>query len=1014
MTAILDTVPRFSEEEAAGLLKDVYGIQGALSALASERDQNFKVKTPEGAFIFKIVNAAEPSEESDFQTALLKHIKHAAPDLPVPQLLPTQKGEALGSVEGANGATHRLRLVSWIEGTPLAEVPRSEAAMTSLGALLGRFNNALDGFMHPGAVRPLDWDLRLAGNSRARLDKIEDADDRALVARFIDRFEVGVLPRLTRLRGGVIHNDANDWNVLVDPADHTKICGLIDFGDALYSALICEVAIAGAYGALDCDDPLGAIGALAAGFHAQYRLREEEVDLLFDLVAMRLVTSVTISASRQSEVADNPYLAVSEKPAWDLLRRLGAMDPRFATAVLRNACGFEAMPGARAVKSWLAENRRNFAPVLVRAAASYPTAHVPLGDRSDPIAIASAEERPDEAQALWEDAVGDATRILGIGPWGEERGVYTSEIFESRLIAGERRRRHLGLDLFLPAGAALYAPLEGTVREVGVEAARLGYGAVMVLEHRPEDGPAFLSLWGHLAHEVADRLKVGDRVEAGAFLAHMGGPKENGGWMPHLHLQISCDTTMSADDILGVGETRYLETWGELFPDASDFAGLVAVDAGRLSKAEIVEKRQSLLLPNLSISYEEPIKFVKGEGVWLIDDRGRAYLDCFNNVCHLGHCHPAVVEALTTQAATLNTNTRYLHDNIVAYAERLTATMPEELSIAAFVNSGSEANSLALRMMRAHTGRENAIVLDWSYHGTTQELIDLSAYKFRREGGQGIKPHVHVAELPDAYRAPADWPREELAKRFAASVAERIDAMAARGEAPGFFIAESIPSVAGQVFLPKNYLDEVYRMVREAGGICIADEVQVGFGRIGSHWWAFETQGVVPDIATVGKPIGNGHPMGALVVRREIAESFQNGMEYFNTFGGNPVSCAVGLAVIDTIERDGLRENAAAVGDYLNAGFEELQTRYPVIGDVRGMGLFLGIELVEDRESKVPATATARAICNEARARGVLMGTEGPHDNVLKMRPSMIFSKANADHLLGVLEESFETVARAG
>lgn len=1014
MTAILDTVPRFSDDEARKLLADVYGIEGTLSALESERDQNFKVETPAGAHIFKIVNAAEPVAESDFQTALLQHINRHAPDLPVPALLPTLKGEALGTAVTDSGASHRLRLVSWIDGTPLAQVPRSEAAMRSLGELLGRFNDALRGFMHPGAVRALDWDLRLAGKSRLRLDMIEDAGDRALALRFIERFETVVLPRLSRVRGGVIHNDANDWNVLVDPADQTKIRGLIDFGDALYSALVCEVAIAGAYGALDCEDPLGAIGALAAGFHAHHPLQEDEIDLLFDLVAMRLVTSVTISASRRAEVVDNPYLAISERSAWELLRRLGAMDRRIATAILRNACGFEAVSGARAVKSWLAENRRRFAPVLARPAASHPTAHVPLGDRSDPIAIASAEERPDDAQALWEEAVGDVTRILGIGPWGEERGVYTSAIFASRLIADERRTRHLGLDLFLRAGAALYAPLAGIVREVSIEPARLGYGAVMVLEHRPEDGPAFLSLWGHLAHEVVDRLKVGDRVAAGAFLAHMGGPGENGGWMPHLHLQIACDTTMSADDILGVGETRYLETWGELFPDASDFAGLVAVDAGRLSKAEIVEKRQSLLLPNLSISYEEPIKFVKGEGVWLIDDRGRAYLDCFNNVCHLGHCHPAVVQALSTQAARLNTNTRYLHDNIVAYAERLTATMPEELSIAAFVNSGSEANSLALRMMRAHTGRENAIVLDWAYHGTTQELIDLSAYKFHRKGGQGIKPHVHVAELPDAYHAPADWPQEELAKRFAESMAQQIDAMAAKGNAPGFFIAESIPSVAGQVFLPEGYLDEVYRMVRAAGGICIADEVQVGFGRVGSHWWAFETQGVVPDIVTVGKPIGNGHPMGAVVVRREIAESFQNGMEYFNTFGGNPVSCAVGLAVLDVIEGEGLRENAARVGDHLLAGFAELQKRHAVIGDVRGMGLFLGIELVKDRDSKAPATATARAICNEARARGVLMGTEGPHDNVLKMRPPMIFTEANADHLLGVLEESFEAVTRAG
>jgi 4-aminobutyrate aminotransferase-like enzyme len=228
-----------------------------------------------------------------------------------------------------------------------------------------------------------------------------------------------------------------------------------------------------------------------------------------------------------------------------------------------------------------------------------------------------------------------------------------------------------------------------------------------------------------------------------------------------------------------------------------------------------------------------------------------------------------------------------------------------------------------------------------------------------------------------------------------------------QGKAPSFFLAESIPSVAGQVFLPEGYLKQVYAMVRAAGGVCIADEVQVGFGRVGSHWWAFELQDVVPDIVTMGKPIGNGHPMSAVVTTREIADSFNNGMEYFNTFGGNPVSCAAGLAVLNVIERDGLRENALDVGNYLIDGFRKMQNRFEIIGDVRGQGLFLGIELVTDRKTKTPATDLARRINDGARQRGILMGTEGPYDNVLKMRPSMVFSRQNADHLLDVLNDSF-------
>ncbi|MDG4669533.1 aminotransferase class III-fold pyridoxal phosphate-dependent enzyme [Shinella sp. 838] len=1013
MNDMLKTTPDFSIDAAAALLAEHYGLSGTLSPLASERDQNFKVETTEGTFILKIINAAEPEVESDFQTALLAHLGTHAGDLPVPHIRPTLSGGSLASTTSPHGVQHRIRLVSWVEGRPLAETERSDAALQSLGRMLGRFDAALKGFMHRGALRDLDWDIRHAGRSAARLQHVAAAEDRALIERFLRRF-TAIASRLATLRAAVIHNDANDWNVLVDAADADRISGLIDFGDALHAPVIAEVAIAAAYAGLDHGDPIGAAAAIVSGFHAEYPLQEEEVDLLYDLIAIRLVTSVTISASRRSHAEDNPYLAISERPAWTLLRKLDRMNPRFATAILRKACGFETAPGARTVAGWIAKNRKTLAPLLERPAATYPAALVPYGDPVHPMTVKSAAEQPDEAQAIWEAHCRENGIELGIGPFGEERTVYAGDMFVSRFIEKTRRTRHLGLDLFMASGTKLYTPLPATVVSVEIEKDPLGYGCLIALRHEPEDCPPFVSLWGHLAHEALGRLKAGERLEAGALVGEMGAPTENGGWAPHLHLQLSADTNLSATEILGVGEPRYLDVWAELFPDASTFAGIAGEFYERHGRSheEIVKLRRELLLPNLSISYDKPIKFVRGEGVFLIDDSGRAYLDCFNNVCHIGHAHPVVVEAMAKQAETLNTNTRYLHDNIVAYAERLTATLPKELTVAGFVNSGSEANSLALRLMRAHTGRENAITLDWSYHGTTQELIDISPYKFRRKGGKGPKPHVHVATVPDSYRAPDNWSVEEHGKRFAESVAELIAGMQAKGEGPGFFIAESIPSVAGQVFLPEGYLKEVYRLVREAGGVCIADEVQVGFGRVGSHWWAFETQGVVPDIVTMGKPIGDGHPMAAVVTTREVTDSFNNGMEYFNTFGGNPVSCAVGLAVLDVIESQDLRGNALTIGNYLMDAFRAMQTRYDVIGDVRGLGLFLGIELVTDRRTKAPATEFARAVSNGARRRGVLMGTEGPHDNVLKMRPPMIFSKRDADHLIAVLEETFADVAK--
>jgi 4-aminobutyrate aminotransferase-like enzyme len=390
---------------------------------------------------------------------------------------------------------------------------------------------------------------------------------------------------------------------------------------------------------------------------------------------------------------------------------------------------------------------------------------------------------------------------------------------------------------------------------------------------------------------------------------------------------------------------------------------------------------------------------------YLYDDTGRAFLDVYNNVPLVGHSHPRVVRAVQERIALLNTNTRYLHDNVNRYAQRLTRLLPGHLRVCYFVNSGSEANELALRLARTHTGREDVIVLEHAYHGHTTTLIDISPYKFNGPGGRGRKPWVHVAPIPDDYRGPYRRDDPQAGAKYAQHVAEIMEQARTEGRRVAAYIAETQPSVAGQIVFPSGYLVETYKHVRALGGVCIADEVQVGFGRLGTHFWGFETQGVVPDIVVLGKPIGNAFPLAAVVTTPEIAASFDNGMEFFSTFGGNPVACAAGLAVLDVLETEHLQENAFQVGRYLIARLKALQEKYALLGDVRGSGLFLGLDLVLNKEIRAPAPKQASYVVNRLRERGILTGTDGPHHNVIKLRPPLIFSKADADLFVATLDE---------
>ncbi len=419
----------------------------------------------------------------------------------------------------------------------------------------------------------------------------------------------------------------------------------------------------------------------------------------------------------------------------------------------------------------------------------------------------------------------------------------------------------------------------------------------------------------------------------------------------------------------------------------------VEEDSSAKTLEELLSEREQHVGKALSIAHGEPLHITRGEMQYLHSADGERYLDLVNNVCHVGHSNPRVVEAGQRQMAILNTNTRYVYDGLTEYLGRLSDTLPPSLEVGFLVNSGSEANELAVRIARAHTGAHDMVVVEGAYHGHTGMLIDLSPYKFRGPGGAGEpEPWVHVVPIPDTYR--------DAERDYAAELGGIVSEA---GPIAGFLV-ESMLSCAGQVPLPQGYLSSAFEHVRAAGGLCIADEVQVGFGRVGTHMWAFEEHGVVPDIVVMGKPIGNGHPMAAVFTTAEIASSFE-GMEFFSTFGGNPVSCAIGLAVMDEIEGSDLMRNARDVGRVLMDGLNDLKERHPIIGDVRGRGLFIGFELVTDRETKEPATAEAKRVVREMLSHNVLMSTDGPHSNVIKIKPPMVITEKDAIHTLDSLDE---------
>jgi 4-aminobutyrate aminotransferase-like enzyme/Ser/Thr protein kinase RdoA (MazF antagonist) len=996
-------MPDFGQFNAQRVLEDFWGFEADIEPLPSEYDRNFRVETGGGErFVLKVMRTGYSPELVDLQCKALDHIARRVPDVSLPRVQSTRDGQSVDTLQTLDGKQHLVWMLSYVPGRVLAgATPHTPELLSGLGSLMGTFDAALTDFSHQAARRDLKWDLTKAGWIGDHFEHIEDRSRRALVEKILSMYQRHVAPVVPDLRTSVIHNDANDHNIVVGSVVRgapLEVVTVIDFGDMLHTITVSEPAKR---------DPLAAAKHVVAGYHQVYPLEPAEVAVLFPLICTRLAVSVVNSARRKKSVPDDPYVTVTEDAAWEALEKLAEVHPRFAHYTFRDACGWEPVPTGRSVESWLRSNEANIAPVLDADLRSARSTVVDLGAGS---LLMGADPAAAQTYVLT-NTIFDVMKATGsdviVGRYDEARPLYLSSIFDGDGGPVEERRTiHLGIDLFVEAGSPVYTPLDGVVQLVANNAEPQDYGPLVILRHVTGGGDEFFTLYGHLGEDTFDEVSPGDKVTRGERIGSVGAPPINGDWPPHLHFQMILDLLELNADFPGVGYASQRGVWCGLSPDPNIVLGVPAerFPPREQETGKLLERRYETIGHNLSVSYRKPLQIVRGWLQYLYDETGRKYIDLYNNVPHVGHSHPRVVDAVQRQAALLNTNARYLHHQMVTYAERLGAAMPDPLGVCFFLNSATEANELALRLARTHTGQHDIIVHEAAYHGHTTTLIDISPYKFDGPGGEGARPWVHVAPIADDYRGPYKRDDPEAGRKYADHVADIAGRLNDGGRGPAAFIAESCPSVGGQIMFPAGYLAQAYGHVRDTGGLCIADEVQVGFGRLGTHFWGFETQEVVPDIVVLGKPIGNGFPLAAVVTTREIAASFDNGMEFFSTFGGNPVSCAAGLAVLDVVQEEKLQQHALSVGNRLLAGLEQLKERHAIIGDVRGSGLFVGVELVRNRQTLEPATDEASYIVNRLRELGVLTGTDGPHDNVIKMRGPLALTQDDIDIALDLID----------
>lgn len=976
-------------EKIAAFVAKNWGLTGEIEVIYSELDAVYKLSSIRGNYTVKCSAPGKDFRLIDMEYKAISHLKQKSNfSFNLQNPLFSNSGNHFETLDD-----QIIRVYTWIELPLQAEVtPLVSHSFKSIGRLAGSLSTALSDFDHTAAHRFIKWNPSEVAWIIPHL---------TLVPPFwypIFNHWISTLQELhatlqATLRKQICYNDLNDYNVLMSWNEELAVyesAALLDMGDMVYTHTVNELAMACAYTCLKVQDPLKTAMEVIQSYHAWNPLHESEIKCLYYHIAARLMISLTVSAINRSEHPENDYLQVTDFDAWSLLGKWKDIHPEFAEYCFRSVCGYEPCVTNTLFTSW--STHQNFYPILPRlhdsnystldlSTGSYELANVPDFENT--------ETWIKNIEALKEKNNSD----YQIGRYNEVRPIYTSDDFKMDTDEGPAwRTLHIGIDLFSKVNTPIHLPYDGTVVHAFDNAGNKNYGPTLIIRHTTELFD-FYTLYGHLSSGSLLLHKTGKEIKAGEIIGQIGDQSVNGNWPPHLHFQVILNKFDLENDFPGVCEYRLRNVYTSICPDPNLILKLCIPEKKTFSIDDLLKRRKSSLGKNLSISYKNPLFIERAYRQYLYDHTGRRFLDTVNNVAHIGHQHPEVIKAQQKQINLLNTNTRYLYPQLMEFAEKLKSFLHPSLNTVYVVNSGSEANELAVRMAKANRYTENMLVYQHGYHGNTQSLVHLSSYKFDRKGGKGAPPTTHVLPMPDVFRGKHGHDESS----YLSEALSIIDHLEQNNQLPAAFLAEYILSCGGQVVSPKSYFHTLIDYIKSKGILYIADEVQTGLGRTGK-FCSYEYADVLPDIVTFGKPLGNGHPMGAVVCNEGVADGFNNGMEYFNTFGGNAVSCLIGTTVLNCIENEQIMDHALHMENYFKQQLESLSHKHPLISDVRGHGLFLGFEC--SLENKMPATKQAKYIANRMKDLGILMSTDGPDDNVLKIKPPMVFTTRDVDEVI--------------
>ena len=962
-------VPAVNDEQARTIAAECFGVAGAITALGSQQDANFLVSNDSGSPIgvLKIANPAFSLVELQAQDAAAAFIAagegiRTATNLGFDAVAPIAEIDVDGGLFA--------RMISYLGGGTLSgDGYLSPARVGALGDLAGRTTRALAGFDHVGVDRVLQWDLRHSMRTVEMLaEHVADSSLReALVSAAAAAWQA-LAGLVDDLPVQVIHGDVNGDNVVCGA--HGLPDGLIDFGDLTRSWTIGELAVAVASVLRhDGAEPASTVAAITA-FHAVRPLSPAEIAALWPLVVLRASVLVVSGMQQLSIDADNAYANIGQDLELRIFQRANGIPLDVMTAQIRHALG-GALP---------AEPISTEAPLIAGLDPADIT-RLDLSVESDAMDAGAWRDAGCEDR-LARDAIsaGAAAVLSTFGEARLTRSATLREISPTTVATG--------VQVWPAAPLTLTAPWPGVVKTTltGEHPILTLTGAAGTIEIRGGLRPA-----GAVLGSVA----------AGAVLGSVEAP---------VWIQCRRPADVRAADLADTPDfvrPEYAAGWLARVSDPAVLLGFASAVAPSDDSAGLRRRRSRAFAESQEHYYRHPPRIERGWREHLIGTDGRSYLDMVNNVAVLGHGHPAVADAVARQWRRLNTNSRFNYASVVELSERLAATLPDPLDTVFLVNSGSEADDLALRLAMATTGRHDVVAVAEAYHGWTYATDAISTSIADNPNALSTRPSwVHTVPSPNAYRGEH---RGVEASRYASEAVAIIDALAAQGRPPAAFIAEPFYGNAGGMALPDGYLRALYAAVRAVGGLAIADEVQVGYGRTGRWFWAFEQQGVVPDIVCIAKAMGNGQPLGAVITTRAIADAYRTEGYFFSSAGGSPVSCVVGLTVLDVIDSEGLQRNALTVGDHLKARVIELAERHRLIGTVHGSGLYMGVELVRDRITLEPATTETAAICERMLELGVIVQPTGDRQNVLKMKPPMCLSTESADFFVDTLDRVLDT-----